>query len=135
MPDVAPAFFTFFVLTFILVLICTFIGWCINKKNSRRGQVLSAPVVVTSTTHTTHHQQVPGYPINSYPPMPLQQAQGYSMPQPGYPPYPPPQQQPPYPQYAQNATGYTLSTVDVNPPSYDQVVHKQLPYNPNYSGQ
>ncbi|XP_065369615.1 ESX-1 secretion-associated protein EspI isoform X6 [Calliphora vicina] len=139
--------FMFFFLAFIIMSCC---GYCCSRK--QRGAVLSAPVVVTSATHTAPG----GYPVTQMPvgatttayqtqvyatPYPPQGAPTHMpMPMPMAGGQPPAGVQPPYPPYP------TMSAASMNPPSYDVAVsgagagqpnnaasyQKQAPYNPSY---
>ncbi|XP_065369614.1 ESX-1 secretion-associated protein EspI isoform X5 [Calliphora vicina] len=124
-----------------------------RKRNTRYpGEVITAPVVVTSATHTAPG----GYPVTQMPvgatttayqtqvyatPYPPQGAPTHMpMPMPMAGGQPPAGVQPPYPPYP------TMSAASMNPPSYDVAVsgagagqpnnaasyQKQAPYNPSY---
>ncbi|KAM7341913.1 uncharacterized protein ACRADG_009518 isoform 12-T12 [Cochliomyia hominivorax] len=136
--------FMFFFLAFIIMSCC---GYCCSRK--QRGAVLSAPVVVTSATHTAPS----GYPVTQMPvgatttayqthavvtPYPRQDVPAHmQMPMPPS-QYPVAGAQPPYP---------PMPAGNMNPPPYDVAVsgagaghqnatagvyEKQEPYNPNY---
>ncbi|XP_073845211.1 uncharacterized protein isoform X8 [Musca autumnalis] len=141
---------------FFVFIIFSCCGYCCTKK--RRGTVLSAPIVVTSATHTAPG----GYPVSQ---MPVgatttatgYQTQAYPAPQAYAAPYPPqgvptqmpmpmPASQPPVPGLQPYVAPYPPMANDA-PPSYDMAVsgagagvpnngtyEKQAPYNPNFSG-
>ncbi|XP_037819182.1 protein shisa-5-like isoform X3 [Lucilia sericata] len=135
--------FMFFFLAFIIMSCC---GYCCSRK--QRGAVLSAPVVVTSATHTAPG----GYPVTQMPVGATTTAypsQAYAAP---YPPQGAPTQMPmPMPMPAgQPPVGMQphlppYPATNMNPPPYDVAVNcagagqvnntgyqKQAPYNPNY---
>uniref|UniRef100_A0A1L8EA06 Putative secreted protein n=2 Tax=Haematobia irritans TaxID=7368 RepID=A0A1L8EA06_HAEIR len=143
--------FICFLFMFIIFSCC---GYCCTRK--RRGAVLSAPIVVTSSTHTAPG----GYPVTQMPAgatMAAYQPQVYAAPYPtqGAPtqmpmPMPMPTGQPPAPGVQPYMAPYAPvpAPANMNPPSYDMAVgaagsgvannatyEKQAPYNPNYTGQ
>ncbi|XP_073845215.1 uncharacterized protein isoform X10 [Musca autumnalis] len=145
--------FSISVITSMAVIICR---RCMNKRHS--VQVIGAPIVVTSATHTAPG----GYPVSQ---MPVgatttatgYQTQAYPAPQAYAAPYPPqgvptqmpmpmPASQPPVPGLQPYVAPYPPMANDA-PPSYDMAVsgagagvpnngtyEKQAPYNPNFSG-
>ncbi|XP_061400182.1 protein shisa-5 [Musca vetustissima] len=138
---------------FFVFVIFSCCGYCCTKK--RRGTVLSAPIVVTSATHTAPG----GYPVTQMPVCATTTAtpaayhtQSYATPYPpqGVPtqmPMPMPASQPPAPGVQPYAAPYPPAMMpSAAPPSYDVAVggagagvpkngsyEKQAPYNPNFN--
>lgn len=140
--------FMFFLLAFLIMSCC---GYCCSRK--QQGAVLSAPVVVTSATHTAPG----GYPVTQIPissSTTAYQTHVYAAPYPqqGAPthiqmPMPMPGGQPPAPGMQPYVTPYPPMPMagNMNPPSYDMATaaagsgqqntttyEKQSAYNPNY---
>ncbi|XP_058981816.1 uncharacterized protein LOC101897338 isoform X12 [Musca domestica] len=135
---------------FFVFVIFSCCGYCCTKK--RRGTVLSAPIVVTSATHTAPG----GYPVSQMPvgattatTATAYQTQSYATP---YPPQGAPTQMPmPMPACPPGVQPPHVAPYppmpSAAPPSYDVAVsgagagvpnngsyEKQAPYNPNFSG-
>ncbi|XP_059613377.1 protein shisa-5 isoform X3 [Phlebotomus argentipes] len=148
--------FTAFLISGLILLfiplICFLIFICMRAYKLRHQQrtIYGAPVIVTSSTHTT---AAGPYPVTvAVPAATIQQTAApygqpgvYPMPQTGYSaPYPPAQTQQaaaPYPPASGAGSSMPMpgNPTGMNPPSYDQVVgndayQKQSPYNPSYGG-